>query len=195
MAKKVMEVLAPIDHSTVRYEPFRRNFYSLHSETSSLSNQEVAKLRLELSVKVDGSDVPAPVQSFMHLGFDRKMLHTLMKLGLEAPTAIQAQAFPVALSGRDLIGIAKTGSGKTLAFTLPMVCHVMDQRELQRGEGPIAVVLAPTRELAHQTYVQAKKFLAVYGASCAAIYGGAGKWEQVQALKKGSRWWLPLLAD
>ncbi|KAK1945948.1 DEAD-box ATP-dependent RNA helicase 24 [Phytophthora citrophthora] len=185
MAKKVMEVLAPIDRSKVEYDPFRKNFYSIHSETSALSGQEVAKLRSELSVRVDGNDVPAPVRSFMHLGFDRKMLQTLMKLGLEAPTAIQAQAFPVALSGRDLIGIAKTGSGKTLAFTLPMVRHVMDQRVLQRGEGPIAIVLAPTRELAHQTYIQAKKFLAVYGASCAAIYGGAGKWEQVQALKKG----------
>ncbi|GMF14252.1 unnamed protein product [Phytophthora lilii] len=185
MAKKVMEVLAPVDHSTVHYEPFRKSLYTPHSETSSLSANEVAKLRSELSVKVDGADVPSPVRSFMHLGFDRKMLQTLMKLGLEAPTAIQAQAFPVALSGRDLIGIAKTGSGKTLAFTLPMVQHVMDQRELRRGEGPIALVLAPTRELAHQTYVQAKKFLAVYGASCAAIYGGAGKWEQGQALKKG----------
>jgi ATP-dependent RNA helicase DDX42 len=185
MTKKVMEVLTPIDHSAVQYQPFRKSFYTPHRETSSLTNHGVANLRSELSVRVDGADVPAPVRSFMHLGLDRKMLQTLMKLGLEAPTAIQSQAFPVALAGRDLIGIAKTGSGKTLAFTLPMVRHVMDQRELQRGEGPIAVVLAPTRELAHQTYVQAKKFLGVYGASCAAIYGGAGKWEQVQALKKG----------
>ncbi|CAI5737793.1 unnamed protein product [Peronospora destructor] len=183
--KKVMEVLTPIDHSTVQYEPFRKTFYTLHNETAALTEHQVANIRAELSVKVHGADVPAPVRSFMHLGFDRKMLQMLMKLGIEAPTAIQAQAFPVALSGRDLIGIAKTGSGKTLAFTLPMIRHVMDQRELERGEGPIAVVLAPTRELAHQTYVQAKKFLAVYGASCAAIYGGAGKWEQVQALNKG----------
>ncbi|KAG7394838.1 hypothetical protein PHYBOEH_004604 [Phytophthora boehmeriae] len=185
MAKKVMEVLAPVDHLTVQYEPFRRAFYTPHEDTAALSVQDVKGLRAELSVRVDGGDVPAPVRSFMHLGFDKKMLGMLMKLGLEAPTAIQAQAFPVALTGRDLIGIAKTGSGKTLAFTLPMVRHVMDQRELQRGEGPIAVVLAPTRELAHQTYVQAKKFLSVYGASCAAIYGGAGKWDQVQALRKG----------
>lgn len=182
---KVMEVLTPVDPSTVQYEPFRKMFYTQHKDTAALTEHQVADLRAELSVKVHGSAVPAPVRSFMHLGFDRKMLQMLMKLGLEAPTAIQAQAFPVALSGRDLIGIAKTGSGKTLAFTLPMVRHVMDQREIARGEGPIAVVLAPTRELAHQTYVQAKKFLAVYGASCAAIYGGAGKWEQVQALKKG----------
>ncbi|CAH0481757.1 unnamed protein product [Peronospora belbahrii] len=183
--KKVMEVLTPIDHSTIQYEPFRKTFYTLHNETAALDEHQVAQIRAELNVKVHGTHVPAPVRSFMHLGFDRKMLQMLMKLGLEAPTAIQSQAFPVALSGRDLIGIAKTGSGKTLAFTLPMVRHVMDQRELERGEGPIAVVLAPTRELAHQTYVQAKKFLAVYGASCAAVYGGAGKWEQVQALKKG----------
>ncbi|KAG2531873.1 hypothetical protein BBO99_00001627 [Phytophthora kernoviae] len=185
MAKKVMEVLAPVEHSTVQYEPFRRAFYTPYEDTATLSEQGVKRLRGELSVRVDGADVPAPVRSFMHLGFDKKMLSMIMKLGLEAPTAIQAQAFPVALTGRDLIGIAKTGSGKTLAFTLPMVRHVMDQRELQRGEGPIAVVLAPTRELAHQTYVQAKKFLGVYGASCAAIYGGAGKWDQVQALRKG----------
>ncbi|RLN55079.1 hypothetical protein BBJ29_003220, partial [Phytophthora kernoviae] len=185
MAKKVMEVLVPVEHSTVQYEPFCRAFYTPHEDTATLSEQGVKRLRDELSVRVDGADVPAPVRSFMHLGFDKKMLGMIMKLGLEAPTAIQAQAFPVALTGRDLIGIAKTGSGKTLAFTLPMVRHVMDQRELQRGEGPIAVVLAPTRELAHQTYVQAKKFLGVYGASCAAIYGGAGKWDQVQALRKG----------
>ncbi|RLN72546.1 hypothetical protein BBJ28_00019160, partial [Nothophytophthora sp. Chile5] len=184
--KKVMEVLAPVDHTAVHYEPFRKAFYTPHGDIAALSNQEIAALRKELSVRVEGSAVPAPVRSFMHLGFDRKMLAMLMKLGLEAPTAIQAQAFPVALAGRDLIGIAKTGSGKTLAFTLPMVRHVMDQRELQRGEGPIAVVLAPTRELAHQTFVQAKKFLGIYGASCAAIYGGTGKWEQVQALRKGA---------
>ncbi|RLN81953.1 hypothetical protein BBJ28_00009434 [Nothophytophthora sp. Chile5] len=186
MDKKVMEVLAPVDYAAVHYEPFRKAFYTPHGDIAALSNQEVAALRKELSVRVEGSAVSAPVRSFMHLGFDRKMLAMLMKLGLEAPTAIQAQAFPVALAGRDLIGIAKTGSGKTLAFTLPMVRHVMDQRELQRGEGPIAVVLAPTRELAHQTFVQAKKFLGIYGASCAAIYGGAGKWEQVQALRKGA---------
>ncbi|GLD99158.1 hypothetical protein PINS_up007876 [Pythium insidiosum] len=85
-----------------------------------------------------------------------------------------------------MIGIAKTGSGKTLAFTLPMVVHVMDQRELERDDGPIAIVLSPTRELAHQIFVQAKRFLAVYGARCAAIYGGVGTWEQVQALRKGA---------
>ncbi|GAB9471060.1 Dead-box atp-dependent RNA helicase 24 [Globisporangium polare] len=185
-AKKTMEVLAPVNHSQVAYESFHKCFYTPHADIQKMTAHEVDELRRELAVRTEGVDVPQPIRSFVHLGFDRKMLALLMKLGLEAPTAIQAQAFPVALSGRDMIGIAKTGSGKTLAFTLPMVRHVMDQRELRKDEGPIAIVLSPTRELAHQIFVQVKKFLNVYGAECAAIYGGVGKWEQIQAVRKGA---------
>lgn len=62
----------------------------------------------------------------------------------------QAQALPVIMSGRDCIGIAKTGSGKTLAFLLPMLRHIKDQPALQRGDGPVGLVMAPTRELVQQ---------------------------------------------
>jgi superfamily II DNA/RNA helicase len=54
------------------------------------------------------------------------------------------------MSGRDCIGIAKTGSGKTLAFVLPMIRHIRDQSELRDGDGPIALIMAPTRELVQQ---------------------------------------------
>lgn len=57
----------------------------------------------------------------------------------EKPTPIQAQAIPAIMSGRDLIGIAKTGSGKTIAFLLPMFRHILDQRPLEEGEGPIGI--------------------------------------------------------
>ena len=66
-----------------------------------------------------------------------------------APFPIQSQAIPCIMSGRDFIGIAETGSGKTLAYLLPMLKHVLDQGELKEGDGPIAVIMAPTRELAH----------------------------------------------
>lgn len=56
----------------------------------------------------------------------------------------------MALSGRDMIGIAKTGSGKTAAFIWPMLIHIMDQKELEPGDGPIAVIVCPTRELCQQ---------------------------------------------
>lgn len=58
-------------------------------------------------------------------------------------------------------GIAKTGSGKTLAFLIPILVHIMDQAELKTGEGPIGLILAPTRELAMQIYTEAKKFAKV----------------------------------
>ncbi|KAK1320723.1 DEAD-box ATP-dependent RNA helicase 24 [Acorus calamus] len=66
------------------------------------------------------------------------------------PTSIQAQAMPVALSGRDLLGCAETGSGKTAAFAIPMIQHCLAQPPIRRGDGPLALVLAPTRELAQQ---------------------------------------------
>ena len=53
------------------------------------------------------------------------------------------------MSGRDIIGIAETGSGKTLAFIIPMIRQIKAQRKLREGDGPIALILAPTRELAY----------------------------------------------
>lgn len=75
---------------------------------------------------------------------------------------LQAQGIPAVLSGRDVIGIAKTGSGKTAAFLWPMLVHIMDQPRLLKGEGPIGLILVPTRELALQIYGEAKKFGRVY---------------------------------
>lgn len=65
------------------------------------------------------------------------LLVCFLRHGYEKPTPIQTQAIPAIMSGRDLIGIAKTGSGKTIAFLLPMFRHIMDQRSLEEGEGPI----------------------------------------------------------
>lgn len=67
------------------------------------------------------------------------------------------------MSGRDMIGVAKTGSGKTVAFLLPLFRHIKDQRPLEQMEGPIAVVMTPTRELAVQIHKDCKPFLKVLG--------------------------------
>jgi len=63
------------------------------------------------------------------------------------------------MSGRDVIGIAETGSGKTLAFLLPMLRHIKDQRPVDSGEGPIGLVVAPTRELCTQIFLECKVFI------------------------------------
>jgi ATP-dependent RNA helicase DDX46/PRP5 len=65
------------------------------------------------------------------------------------------------MSGRDVIGVAKTGSGKTIAFLLPMFRHIKDQRPLEQMEGPIGVIMTPTRELAVQIHRECKPFLKV----------------------------------
>lgn len=73
------------------------------------------------------------------------MVKVIQSEKYEHPTPIQAQALPCAFSGRDIVGIAKTGSGKTVAFVWPMILHVLNQRRSNKGEGPIALILAPTR--------------------------------------------------
>uniref|UniRef100_A0A2K6MGP5 Probable ATP-dependent RNA helicase DDX46 n=1 Tax=Rhinopithecus bieti TaxID=61621 RepID=A0A2K6MGP5_RHIBE len=106
--------------------------------------------------------------------------------GYEKPTPIQTQAIPAIMSGRDLIGIAKTGSGKTIAFLLPMFRHIMDQRSLEEGEGPIAVIMTPTRELALQITKECKKFSKTLGLRVVCVYGGTGISEQIAELKRGA---------
>lgn len=118
--------------------------------------------------------------------FTLSFIQVIRKLEYTQPTPIQSQAIPAALGGRDLIGIAKTGSGKTAAFVWPMLVHIMDQAALQPNDGPIALILAPTRELSLQIYNEAKKFGKVYNMNVVCCYGGGSKWEQSKALEQGA---------
>lgn len=150
-----------------------------------MSEQDVAEYRRSLAIRVSGFDISRPVKSFEDCGFSTQVMNAIAKQGYEKPTPIQCQAFPIVLSGRDIIGIAKTGSGKTASFVLPMIVHIMDQPELEREEGPIGVICAPTRELAHQIYLEAKKFSKSHGIRVSAVYGGMSKLDQFKELKAG----------
>lgn len=108
---------------------------------------------------------------FRHLNLSVDVLRSLDRLGFHTPTPIQAEAIPVALQGRDLIGIAQTGTGKTLAFGLPMLCR------LQKGS--FGLVLAPTRELA----LQIDETLRRFQIKTALLIGGAPIAKQVGQLK------------
>jgi len=98
------------------------------------------------------------------------------------PTPIQACAWPPALSGRDVVGIAETGSGKTLAFGIPALARLLSSPGNVAGKGPRALVLAPTRELALQTYDALSALDAV---PCVAVFGGLDKAQQARAINKG----------
>ena len=101
------------------------------------------------------------------------------------PTAIQSQGWPIALSGLDLVGIAMTGSGKTLAYLLPAIIHVNHQPYLERGDGPIVLVLAPTRELAQQIQEVAVEFGRTSKIKNTCVFGGAPKGPQMRDLENG----------
>ncbi|PON45026.1 DEAD-box ATP-dependent RNA helicase [Trema orientale] len=183
--KKKIEPIPALDHSSIDYEPFNKDFYEEKDSISGMSEQDVAEYRKSLAIRVSGFDVPKPIKTFGDCGFSLQLMNAIKKQGYEKPTSIQCQAFPIVLSGRDIIGIAKTGSGKTAAFVLPMIVHIMDQPELEKEEGPIGVICAPTRELAHQIYLECKKFSKSHGIRVSAVYGGMSKLEQFKELKAG----------
>ncbi|XP_053870138.1 ATP-dependent RNA helicase DDX42 isoform X1 [Malaclemys terrapin pileata] len=185
-SKKVIDPLPPIDHSEIEYPPFEKNFYEEHEEISSLTPQQIVELRHKLNLRVSGAAPPRPGSSFAHFGFDEQLMHQIRKSEYTQPTPIQCQGVPVALSGRDMIGIAKTGSGKTAAFIWPMLIHIMDQKELEPGDGPIAVIVCPTRELCQQIHAECKRFGKAYNLRSVAVYGGGSMWEQAKALQEGA---------
>jgi ATP-dependent RNA helicase DDX46/PRP5 len=84
-----------------------------------------------------------------------------------------------------MMGVAKTGSGKTLAFIMPVLRHVLDAPKGQPGNGPVAVLMTPTRELALQTYAEAKRFAKPLGLIPACVYGGVNISEQIAELRRG----------
>eukprot|EP00095_Tigriopus_kingsejongensis_P001571 snap_masked-scaffold907_size82601-processed-gene-0.19 protein:Tk01571 transcript:snap_masked-scaffold907_size82601-processed-gene-0.19-mRNA-1 annotation:"atp-dependent rna helicase ddx42-like" len=185
-SSKYIDPLPPINHNDIQYDAFEKNFYNEHNDIATLSNIQVMDLQQKLGVKISGAIPPKPVTSFAHFGFDEPLMKTIRKSEFTQPTPIQAQGIPALLSGRDVIGIAKTGSGKTAAFLWPMLVHIMDQPPLVRGDGPIGLILVPTRELALQIYTEAKKFGKVYDLNVVCAYGGGSKWEQSKGFEKGA---------
>lgn len=112
--KSRIEPLPVIDHSKITYRAFQKNFYKECNQLSSMSEDELSTLREELEVSVTGSDIPKPIKSFKMSCLPPLLINEISKSGFENPTSIQAQALPIALSGRDIIGLAKTGSGNAI---------------------------------------------------------------------------------
>ncbi|KAJ6672363.1 ATP-DEPENDENT RNA HELICASE DBP3 [Salix viminalis] len=165
--------------------PFEKNFYFENPSIRAMSEHEVVMYRTRREITVEGHDVPKPIRLFHEANFPDYCLQVIAKLGFVEPTPIQAQGWPMALKGRDLIGIAETGSGKTLAYMLPAFVHVAAQPRLEQGDGPIVLVLAPTRELAVQIQEEGFKFGSHANIRSTCIYGGAPKGPQIRDLRRG----------
>ena len=187
LAIKQKKELAKVDHSTMEYDSFKKNFYVEVPQIAKMTNEEVEAYRVELEgIQVKGKGCPRPIKTWAQCGVSKKEMDTLKKMSFEKPTPIQSQAIPAIMSGRDLIGIAKTGSGKTIAFILPMFRHILDQPALEDGEGPISIIMTPTRELCMQIGKDIRKFSKSLGMRAVCVYGGTGISEQIAELKRGA---------
>ncbi|KAK6459690.1 Pre-mRNA-processing ATP-dependent RNA helicase PRP5 [Scheffersomyces xylosifermentans] len=181
--------LEAVDYSSLEYSSFRKEFYSEPDELQKLTDEEVENIRIELDgIKVRGLNIPKPILRWSHLGLPSSYMSILEdKLGYKTPSSIQSQALPAIMSGRDVIGVAKTGSGKTLSFVLPLIRHIQDQPPLSSGDGPIGLILSPTRELALQIHKEVTNFSKKLNISSSCCYGGAPIEAQIAELKKGTQ--------
>ena len=120
---------------------------------------------------------------FTDLGLNENILRAVNDVGYTTPTPIQAQAIPIILMGRDLVGLAQTGTGKTAGFTLPMIEILSGGRAKARM--PRSLILSPTRELAAQIAENFDLYGKYHKLSKALLVGGSSMEQQVTALERG----------
>ena len=152
------------------------------------------KIRDKWHILVEGDDVPPPIRSFADMKFPQPIVDDLTSRNIKRPTPIQMQGLPVALAGRDMVGIAFTGSGKSLTFALPLVMASLEEEirmPLVGGEGPVGIILAPSRELVRQTYDIVKGFCEAMGRSgqypplrAQLVIGGESAREQLEPIRE-----------
>ena len=122
-------------------------------------------------------------KTFAELGLSPKVQAAIEAAGYTTPTPIQAAAIPIALTGRDVLGIAQTGTGKTAAFVLPMITRLETGRA--RARMPRSLILAPTRELAAQVAQSFEKYGVNHKLNLALLIGGVSMDDQVKKLDRG----------
>ncbi|GFE55927.1 DEAD DEAH box helicase domain-containing protein [Babesia ovis] len=176
-----------VDHSTIDYPPFKKNFYVQISAITAMKEHEVDAFRkANGNIRVRGKYCPRPIYNFSQCGLPDPILALLQRRNYEKPFPIQMQCIPALMCGRDVLAIAETGSGKTIAYLLPAIRHALLQPKLRENDGMIVLIIAPTRELASQIGVESSKLCKLVGLRTKAVYGGSPIGEQLNALKRGA---------
>ncbi|QIW99939.1 hypothetical protein AMS68_005457 [Peltaster fructicola] len=143
----------------------------------------------DFNIATKGGNIPNPMRNWKESGLPSKLLDIVDKAGYVDPSPVQRAAIPIALQSRDLIAVAVTGSGKTAAFLLPLLVYIAELPALDKftkDDGPYALILAPTRELAQQIETEAKKFATPLGFTCVSLVGGHSIEEQSYQLRDGA---------
>ncbi|KAH6771100.1 P-loop containing nucleoside triphosphate hydrolases superfamily protein [Perilla frutescens var. hirtella] len=144
--------------------------------------------REDFNISYKGFRIPRPMRSWVESKLSTKLLKAVKRAGYKTPSPIQMAAIPLGLQQRDVIGISETGSGKTAAFVLSMLTYITRLppiSEDNEAEGPYAVVMAPTRELAQQIEDETDKFDHYLGIKVVYIVGGQSIEEQGFRIRQG----------
>lgn len=169
-----------------------RNAIDKHWSEKELTQMRERDWRIfkeDFNIGTKGGSIPNPMRYWQESGLPNRLLQVIDQVGYTDPSPIQRIAIPIALQARDLIGVAVTGSGKTAAFLLPLLVYISELpalNELTKNDGPYAIILAPTRELAQQIEIEAKKFATPLGFTCVSIVGGHSIEEQAYNLRNGA---------
>ncbi|KAK7206939.1 P-loop containing nucleoside triphosphate hydrolase protein [Myxozyma melibiosi] len=168
------------------------DYDDLHWSEKPLSKMKERDWRIfkeDFNISTKGGSLPNPMRSWAESGLPTPLLRVVEQVGYDEPSAIQRAAIPIALSCRDLIGVAETGSGKTASFVLPLLAYIIELPtldEVTKADGPYAIVLAPTRELAQQIERETRKFCEPLGFRCVSIVGGHTHAEQSLNMQEGA---------
>jgi len=119
--------LSTIDFSKTELVTFEKDFYIEHPDVTARPDEEANAWRASKQMIIEGAGVPKPCMSFEEASMPEYILNEVLKQGFAKPTPIQSQGWPMALKGKNMVGISATGSGKTLAFLLPAMIHINAQ--------------------------------------------------------------------
>jgi len=145
--------------------------------------------REDHDIVVKGGKVPPPLRDWDETtALPLEIINVLSDLNFKQPTDVQKQCIPIGMEGMDLIGLAETGSGKTASYIIPMCCRLaklprMDETRIK--DGPYALIIVPTRELAMQIEKEAQKFARQFEFRVQAIIGGASIEKQGRLIREG----------
>ena len=158
-------------------------------ELTQMTERDWRIFREDYNITIKGGKIPNSFRSWKESGLPKIITDIINELGYTEPTPIQRQAIPIGLQNRDIIGVAETGSGKTAAFLIPLLVWITSLPKLVRQEeidqGPYAIILAPTRELAQQIEEETMKFARVLDIRTVAVIGGISREDQGFKLRLG----------
>jgi len=154
-----------------------------------MSGRDWRIFREDFSISTRGAQVPNPIRYWNESGLPQILLKTLERIEYKQPSPIQRCAIPIGLKNRDMVGIAQTGSGKTCAFLLPLLVYIDKLPRLTpvlAQDGPYAVILAPSRELAQQIAGECDKLSRGLKIRNVAIVGGLSIQDQGFFIREGA---------